>query len=176
MAANVVNGALLGGAHPVLDLSEGLLDRIEIGGVWRQVPEPCAGGFDQTAQGSRLVAAEIVHDDDVARLKLRNENLLNIGAEAFAVDGTVEQARRGEAVAAQGAKEGQRPPVAVWREAPHPLAFWPPSAQWSHVGLDPGLVDKDQASGIEFGLPRAPALPSTRDVGACSLEGEQRFF
>ncbi len=153
MAANVVDGALLGGAHPVLDLGEGLFNRIEVGRVWRQIPEPSAGRFDQAAQGSRLVAAEIVHDDDVARLKLRNENLLNIGAEAFSVDGTVEQARRGETVAAQGAKERQRPPVAVWRETPHPLTFWPPSAQWSHVGLDPGLVDKDQASRVELGLP-----------------------
>ncbi len=31
MAANVVDGALLGGAHPVLDLGEGLFDRIEVG-------------------------------------------------------------------------------------------------------------------------------------------------
>jgi hypothetical protein len=153
MAAYVVNAALLGGAHPVLDLGEGLFDRIEVGRVWRQIPEPCAGRFEQAAQGSRLVAAEIVHDDDVARPKLRNENLLNIGAEAFAVDGTIEQARCGETVAAQGAKERQCPPVAVWREAAHPLAFWPPSAQWGHVGLDPGLIDKDQASGIELGLP-----------------------
>ncbi len=99
------------------------------------------------------MTAEIVHDDDVAGLKLRNENLLDIGAEAFAVDWAVEQARCGEAVAAQGAKECQRPPMAMWREAPHPLAFWPPSAQWGHVGLNPGLVDKDQASGIEVGLP-----------------------
>jgi hypothetical protein len=32
------------------------------------------------------VAAEIVDDDDVARLEDRNELLLDIGAEAFAVD------------------------------------------------------------------------------------------
>ena len=31
MTAYVVDGALLGGAHPVLDLGEGLLDRIEVG-------------------------------------------------------------------------------------------------------------------------------------------------
>jgi hypothetical protein len=61
--------------------------------------------------------------------------------------------RQGEAIAAQGAEERQRPPVAMWREAPHPLAIWPPSAQWCHIGLDPGLVDKDQAPGIELGLP-----------------------
>ena len=153
MAAYVVDGALLGRVHPALDLGEGLFDGIEVGRVWRQIPEPCAGRFNQAAQGHRLVAAEIIYDDDIAWLKLRNENLLNIGPEAFAVDGAVEQARCGEAVAAQGAKESQRPPVAVWREAPHPLAFWPPSAQWGHVGLDPGLVDKDQASRIELGLP-----------------------
>ena len=99
------------------------------------------------------MAAEIVHDDDVARLKLGDKNLLNIGAEAFAVDWAVEQARCGEAIAAQGAKECQRPPMTVWREAPHSLAFWPPSAQRGHVGLDPGLVDEDQAPGIEIGLP-----------------------
>ena len=43
MAANVVDGALLDGAHPVLDLGEGLFDRIEVGRVWRQIPEPGAG-------------------------------------------------------------------------------------------------------------------------------------
>jgi hypothetical protein len=153
MTAYVVDGALLGRAHAVLDLGEGLFDRIEVGRVWRQIPEPCAGRFNQAAQGRRLVAAEIVHDDDIAWVKQRNENLLDIGAEAFAVDRAVEQARCGEAIASQGAEESQRPPVAVWREAPHPLAFWAPSAQWGHIGLNPGLVDKDQASRIEVGLP-----------------------
>jgi hypothetical protein len=86
MAADVVNGALLSRAHPVLDLGEGLFDRIEVGRVWRQIPEPCAGSFNEAAQRSRLVTAEVVHNDDVAWLKLRDENLLNIGAEAFAVD------------------------------------------------------------------------------------------
>jgi hypothetical protein len=99
------------------------------------------------------VAAEIVHDDDVTLLKLGNKNLLNIGAKAFAVDWTVEQTRCSEAVAAQGAKECQRPPMTVWREAAYSLTFWPPSAQWGHVGLDPGLVDKDLAPGIEISLP-----------------------
>lgn len=53
------------------------------------MPEPGAGRFDQAAQSNRPVAAEIVHDDDVGRLKLRDEKLLNIGAEAFVVDWVV---------------------------------------------------------------------------------------
>ena len=99
------------------------------------------------------MAAEIVHDDDVAGLQDWNELLLDIGAEAFAVDRAVEDARCRELVAAQRAEEGQRAPVAVRREAAQPLALRPPSAQRSHVGLDPGLVDEDQALRIEAGLP-----------------------
>ena len=86
-------------------------------------------------------------------LRTRNELLFDIGAEAFAVDRAVEDARGGELVAAQGAEEGQRPPVAMRRKAAQPLALGPPAAQRRHVGLDPGLVDEDQTPRIETGLP-----------------------
>jgi hypothetical protein len=51
------------------------------------------------------VAAEVIHDDDVAGFENRHELLLDIGAEAFTVDRAVEDARGGEPVAAQGAEE-----------------------------------------------------------------------
>src|SRR5688572_7856579 len=78
-----------------------------------RLPEPGAGGPDDLSQRGRLMAAEIVHDDDVAGLEHRNELLLDIGAEAFAIDRAVEDAGRGEAIAAQRADEGQRPPAGV---------------------------------------------------------------
>ena len=140
-------------AERVLDLGEGLLDRIEVGRIGRQVPEPCAGGPDDLAQRGRFVASEIVHDDDVAGFEDRNELLFDIGAEALAVDRAVEDARGCEFVAAQGAEEGQRPPVTLRREAAHPITLRPPSAQRGHAGLDPGLVDEHQAPGIEASLP-----------------------
>ncbi len=83
----------------------------------------------------------------------RHELLLDIGAEAFAVDRAVEDARSGEPVAAQGAEEGQGLPVAVRREAPQASTFASPSAQRGHIRLDPSLVDEDQAPGVEMGLP-----------------------
>ena len=122
------------------------------------------------------MAAEIVHDDDIAGLEDRQELLLDIGAEALAVDRTIEHARRGEPIAAQCAEEGQCPPVALWREAPQAFAFRPPAAQWRHVGLDPGLIDKDQPPRIEPSLPGSPAPAPTRDIGAGLLKGEQCFF
>ena len=53
MAPCVFDGSLLGVAHPMLDLGEGLLDRIEIRGIGRQEPEPGAGGADGLTDGLR---------------------------------------------------------------------------------------------------------------------------
>ena len=143
MAPSVLDGSLLGQAHPVLDLGEGLLDGVEVGRVRRQVAEPGAGGLDHLPDGGCLVGAEIVHDDDVTGLQHRHELLLDIGAEALTVDRPIEDARRGEPVAAQRPKEGQRAPVAMRGDAAQPRALRPPAPQRRHIGLDPGLVDED---------------------------------
>jgi hypothetical protein len=176
VAPGVLDGSLLSDAHPVLDLGEGLLDRIEIWRVRRQEPEPGAGRLDHLSDGDPLVGAEIVHDDDVARLENRNELLLDVGAEALAVDRAVEDARGSELIAAQRAEEGHGAPAAVWRKAPQPVALRSPSAQRGHAGLDPGLVEEDQAAGIEASLPGSPAPPPAGDVVAGLLTGEQCFF
>ena len=106
MPPSVIGCPFLSSPHPVLDLGEGLLDRIEVWRIGRQIPEPGAGGLDHTAEDGRLVAAEIVHDDDVAGLEQGQELLFDVSAEAFAIDGSIEHARGAELVAAQRAKEG----------------------------------------------------------------------
>jgi len=172
----VLDGALLRLPHPVLDLSEGLLDRIEVGGVGWQEPEPCSGGLDDLADGDCLVTAEIVHDDDVAGLEYRYEQLLDIGTETLAIDRSVEDTWCGQPVAAQRAEEGQCAPVAVRGEAAQALAAGCPSAQRRHVGLDPCFIDKDQPARIETGLQGPPAPTTADNVGTGLLKGEQRFF
>jgi hypothetical protein len=106
----------------------------------------------------------------------RDELLLDIGAEALAVDRSVEDARGGEPVAAERAEEGQRAPVAVRGHAAQALAPGSPATQRRHVGLDPGLVDEDQPTRIESALPASPTPPPARDVGAGLLKRDQRFF
>jgi len=59
------------------------------------------------------VAAEIVHDDDIAPLQRRHEHLFDIGEKAVAIDGSVDDTGRIEPIAAQGGQEGQRAPAAV---------------------------------------------------------------
>jgi hypothetical protein len=45
--------------------------------------------------GAALVAAEVVHDDNIARREDREENLLDISAEVHAIDRSVDDAGRG---------------------------------------------------------------------------------
>ncbi len=61
------------------------------------------------------MASEVVHDDDVAGLEGGHELLLDVGAEADAVDRPVEDKGRGELVAAQCREEGHGLPVAMGR-------------------------------------------------------------
>jgi hypothetical protein len=45
-----------------------------------------------------------------------------------------------------------------------------------HVGFGPGLVDKDQAFGVEPALVFLPSLAPAGDVGAILLAGVQALF
>ena len=95
----------------VLNLAE-TLDRVEVGRVFGQEHEARPDGSDGLSHRLSLVGAEIVEDDDVARLEGRGEELFDIGAEAFAVDGAVEQAGRIDPVIAQGGKKRRGLPAA----------------------------------------------------------------
>src|ERR1700733_7107397 len=87
-----------------LELGEDLLDRVEVGGVFGQEDEAGSDSSDGLPHLLPLVGAEIVEDHSVARLEGRDEELLDIGAEAFAVDRAVEQAGRIDAVIAKRAR------------------------------------------------------------------------
>lgn len=60
-------GAFSSFAHQVLELCEDLFDRIEVGTLGRQEQEFGFGPPDRGADGGSFMAAQIVHDDDIAR-------------------------------------------------------------------------------------------------------------
>jgi hypothetical protein len=72
-----IDGALGGLARQGLELGEGLLDRIEIRGVGRQVAQLCTAGFDRRADAGHVVGREMVHHDDVAWPQLGCQHLLD---------------------------------------------------------------------------------------------------
>ena len=95
------------------ELGEDLLNGVEVGGVFRQKDEASPDIADRSSHGLSLVGAEIVEDHDVAWLQRRHEELFDIGVEALAVDGPVEQAGRVDAVVAQGGEESRGLPLAL---------------------------------------------------------------
>ena len=119
---------------------------------------------------------EVVEDDDVARAKHRQQELLDVGAEDDPVDRTVDDARGGERIGSERGQEGERAPAAVGREALQPLAFDAPAADRGHVGLDPGLVDENEAFRVEMLNRPLPASTPPGDVWPMLLTGECGFF
>ena len=175
MAPGVLDLPFLSVTHPVFDLGEGLLDRIEIGGVFRQEDEPGACGLDGLSNGLPLVTAEIVEDDDIARFRGGHVHLSHVGAEADAVDRAVDDARGDELIAAQRRQEGQGAPTPERREALERPPLDAPTPQRGYVGTDSCFVDEHQPAGIEAMLRRLPALALPGNVRPAPLSGEQRF-
>jgi len=76
-----------------------VIRQIEVRRRWRQIPEARTGGSDHLSDGIGLVGADVVHDDDIARLEDRHQQLFDIGAEALPFDRPVEDAWGGQTIA-----------------------------------------------------------------------------
>src|SRR6202042_1540862 len=116
-----------------------------------------------------LVGAEIVEDHDIARLQRRDQELFDIGAEAFAVDRAVEQAGRIDAVIAKSGEKRRGLPAAMRNLVDEALSFRRPAVQAGHVGFRPGLVDEHQSPGIDAALIGPPTRAMTAYVRAVLL-------
>lgn len=176
LAPGVFHVSFLCHAHPVFDFGESLFDGVEVRGIGRQEPEPCASSIDGRAYGLGFMASQIVHDDNVSGLERPDELLFHIGQEACTVDRAVEDAGCGEPITSKRGNEGHGAPMAVRCEAAQTLALHPPAAQGDHVGLDPCLVDEHETPGIKPTLPRLPAPPSAGHRRPALFKSEQRFF
>ena len=133
----VIDGSGVGLAQQGFHFCEGLLDRIEVWRVGGQEEELGFGGADRCANGAALMAAEVVHDDDVARRENGRENLLDISAEARAIDRSVDDAGRGEPVATQRRQEREGPPSPEGRLGDEALASGASAMGARHVGFRP---------------------------------------
>lgn len=152
----VVDGALVGVPQQGLELGERHLDRVHGGGIGRQVVELSLAPLDRSPDAGNLVGRQIVHDDDVAAAERRGELLLDIAAEGIAVHRAVENHRRGQAAPSQAGDEGHGLPVAERGGGLDALTPRRATVEADHLGVDPGLVEEDQARGVDERLCRPP--------------------
>jgi len=170
------DGSGSGFAEQVLKLGEDLFDRVQVGRVLGQKEEFGSGATDGAANGFALVAAEIVHDHQIAWPERRDQHLLDISGEGLGVDRTVEHPGRLDAVMAERRDEGHGFPVAMGNLGDQPLPARRPSPQRLHIGFRPGLIDEDETLGINLVLTACPLDASTRHVGTVAFAGHDTFF
>jgi hypothetical protein len=170
------DGSFVGLSEQCFELGKDLFDGVEIGAVGRQEDELGTGAADGLADGLAFVAAQVVHDDDIARAERWHQELLDIGEEGLAVDGAVEHAGRVDPFMAERSEEGQRLPFTVWHLGHEPLPARRTAVRAGHVGLGPGLVDEDEPLGVKPALILFPLRPPARDPRTILLAGEQAFF
>ena len=128
------------------------------------------------ANGAALVAGEVVHDDNVAWIESGDENLLDIGAEAHAIDRPVDDTGRGQPVATQRRQKRESPPSAKGRSGDQALASGAAAMSARHVGFGPSLVDEHKPPRIDRRLTRLPALTPPGDVRPVLFGGAKAFF
>lgn len=160
----------------MFELGKDLFDWVEVRGIRGEEEQPGACGPDCLTDGRGLVTAEIIQNDDVARAQGGDENLLDIGAECFAVDRPVNDPGSDDAVLAQGGHEGHGIPVPEGRATDQACATFGPAPERGHVGLRPGLINEHQPFQIDAALTRLPAGALAGDAGPLLLTGEQCFF
>ena len=109
-------------------------------------------------------------------LRVGTQGMFDIGAKALAVDRAVEQAGRVDAVGAQSGEEGRGLPVAVRDLVDEALSLRGPAAETGHVGFRPGLVDKDEPSGVDAPLIGSPSRAVPAYVRPVLFARDERLF
>lgn len=96
------------------------------------------------AHSFAFVTAKIVDDHYVARAERWEEHFFDVKQEALAVDGTIDEPGRVDAVMPQSGEKRHSVPMAIRRLGPETRSDRRPAAQGRHIGLGPGLVDEDE--------------------------------
>jgi hypothetical protein len=174
--ADSFDGSSGGLSEQMFELGKDLLDRVQVGRVFWQEEELGSCGSDELTDGSASVATEIVHDHDIAGTKRWKKDLLDIEAEALAVDRPLEKPWRLDPVMAQGCQEGHGLPTAMWNLGWKSLATRRPPPQGGHVGSGPGLIDEDQALMLDATLVLCPLGAPPCHVGTIAFASHHAFF
>ena len=131
---------------------EGALDRIEVGGLWREEHQSCARCLGGVTSGGSIVNRQVVEHHDVAGPKRRRERPLDISEELLAAHLTVENHGRDHTGQAQRAGKGSCRTVAIRDAGPKPLPAWCPAVDPRHLGSAPDLFDEYEGKGIKVKL------------------------
>lgn len=171
-----LDGSLICLSDQCLELGEHHFDRVEVGTVGWEEQEVGPGLANGSAGGLSFVTAEVVENDHVAWGQCWHQRLLDPGCEGCAIDWTIQNEGSDNTVMAQPCQERQRLPMSMGNLGQERRPPRAPSSQPRHVGLHPGLVEKNQARRIKLSLMGSPAMAQPGNLRPILLLGQQSFF
>jgi hypothetical protein len=148
---------------------------VEVWRVGEQEGELGLSGADRGANGVAFVTAEVVHDDHVAAVEGWDENLLDMAAEAHALDRSADDAGRSEAAAMLRSNEREGAPSpegALWRRG---VCLWRIGRRCASCWAYLSVVHKDKPPRINPRLTRLPSFAPTGDVCPVLFGGAEIF-
>ena len=164
------------GANEGLELREAELDGIEVRAVGWQVPEGGPGSLDGALDAGHLVGPEIVGTDDVAGLQGRHQDLVDVGAEALAIDRAVEDPRCGQPRDPQRGEKRAGLPAPAGGVVVIARATRCPAVPPKQIGGAADFVQKHEVGDVPGRRRRVPRDPRGRDVRPIVFGRADRFF
>lgn len=160
----------------MLDLSECLFDGVQVWAVWGQVEELGANGTDGLPDGWPLVAAEVIHHDDISSAESGHEDAFDVDLECIPIHRAVDDPRRIDAIVAQGGDKSAGVPMSERGRPRQTFSFGRPSPQGRHVRLRPRLVDENEPGRVDLALVPLPSHPTPGDIGSFAFIGYRCLF
>jgi len=158
------------------EFAERHLDRIEVRGVFGQIPKCRPLGLYGFANTADLVNRKIVHDDDVIPPECGDQTLFDIGEKGFAVHCAFDDHRRRHSSPAQPRYKSCCVPVSKRNAANQPFPTQAAPAQPCHLRIGRCLVDEDQMGRVKQALALNPKATRQSNVRPFSFGCVQCFF
>lgn len=174
--ANCVFRAFCGFSQLVFGFGKELLDRVQIGRVFRQQEEFSLRRSDRLPHGFAAMRSEIVHDNDVAGLEHGDEDFFDVEPKALAVDGAIDKPRRLNVVSSERRDERHRVPMSERRLLLQSVAARGPPPQRRHIRLSPGFINENEPVRVDPLLIGDPLRAPACHIRPVLLDGYQRLF
>ena len=175
----VVIGTCRGLPDEGLQLREGHFDGVEIGAVFRKEEEPCADVLEDVPGDGAFVGWQVIEDHDVSFTQCRCQDAFDVKLEHLTIHRPIHHASGIDPVMSKTCDERLGVPAPCRSMLDQPISELGPAAGLCHVGLEAGLIDKNQPFQMvahEGLTARDPDGPVPRHIGPLLFAGPQIFF
>lgn len=154
-----------------LEFCKSHFDGVEIRAVGGQIQDVATRSGNSLLNAFDLVAGQVVTDDDIADSQFGAKDLLDVCEKGIPIHGSIQKHGSTDTIASQGGNEGSRLPMTMRNLGKTAFPSKAAAIKTAHFGVEPCLINKDQATDIPVLAALLPGLPRRDNVGSILLGG-----